>query len=354
MKRVLFLLSASLFFSESDAVAEPPLPVELIRATSALVKREIKITGTIEAASAYSASFQNSGRLVRLDPQVGDRVKAGTSIGAIDITQQTAVLDANKAAVDGAEAALSQALKDYYRQAALLKRGFVTRARFETANRTLVQAKSAVDQAQSRFSASRTTLGNAELIIPEDSIVTSRNAEPGQVVGAGQPIVGLASLTQRDAVFLVPDGSEPERYIGETINLRILDRNVSDLTAVVSEVSPVVNAETGSIRVKARVIATTAAVALLGEAVEGRAIIEEAAAISLPWNSLTANDVGMAVWTVEPDTMKARLFQVKVERFNTDKVIVSGGLSEGALVVGEGSQLLFPGRTVRDVKGDGS
>lgn len=355
MRRALLLPIAGILFSVSGAAAETPLPVELIPAVRKPVKVEFTITGTIEAATTYSASFQSGGRLVRLDPQVGDKVLAGASIGAIDVTQQLAARDASKAGVEGAAAALDQAQKDYTRQAALLKEGIVTRAKVESANQTLVQARSALDQADARLTASETDLGNTELIVPEDSIVTSRNAEPGQVIGAGQPIVGLASMRERDAVFLVPDGSQPEAFIGRTIVLQSLDHDVEDLTAVISEVSPVVDAETGSIRVKARVSRDEdAGPALLGEAVEGNANMEEEAAFILPWNVITADEKGMAVWTVEPDSMKAVLTSVTVRRFTTDKAIISDGLDDGVLVVGEGSQLLYPGRVVRALAGEGS
>lgn len=348
-------LVTALSLTAGMALAEAALPVELIVATRAPIERELKLTGTIEAASTYSASFLTAGRLTRLGPQVGDRVLAGTSIGAIEIIQQTAVRNANQAAVDGAVGVLTLTQKGYDRQAALLERGVVTKAAVETAEQALVQAKSSLSQAKARLAASNTALENAELIVLQDSIVTSRNAEPGQVVGAGQPIVGLASMTERNVVFLTPDGSRPENFIGSIANVRFLDRASGNVTATVYEVSPVVNADTGSIEVKARITGPSVSgsndIAMLGESVEGSVTVEEAPAFLLPWEVMASDVDGMAVWTVDTQTMKATLTPVEVQRFTSRDLIVSGGLEEGMLVVGEGSQLLYAGRLVRDAKG---
>jgi RND family efflux transporter MFP subunit len=345
----------ALALSTGMAWAESALPVELIVATRAPIERELKLTGTIEAVSTYSASFLTAGRLTRLGPQVGDSVLAGTNIGAIEVIQQTATRNANLAAVNGAAGVLTLAQKEYDRQAALLERGFVTKAAVEAAKQTLVQAKSSHEQANARLAASRTALDNAELIVPQDSIVTSRNAEPGQVVGAGQPIVGLASMTERNVVFQTPDGSRPENFIGNVATVRFLDRVSSNVTATVYEVSPVVNADTGSIEVKARVATSSpdgsSNVAMLGESVEGSVTFEEPPAFRLPWEVMASDVDGMAVWTVDTQTMRATLTPVQVQRFTSHDVIVSDGLEEGMLVAGKGSQLLYAGRLVRDAKG---
>jgi RND family efflux transporter MFP subunit len=350
------ILSAVVFSLIANVVsAEHALPVELIVAKRAPIERELKLTGTIEAVSTYSASFLTAGRLIRLGPQVGDKVLAGTSIGAIEVIQQTASRNANEAAVNGAVGVLTLAQKEYDRQAALLERGFVTKAAVEAAEQALVQAKSSLNQARARLAASNTALQNAELVVTQDSVVTARNAEPGQVVGAGQPIVGLASMTERNVVFLTPDGSKPEGFIGSTANVRFLDRVSDNVTATVYEVSPVVNADTGSIEVKARITAPTgdgsSEVAMLGESVEGSVIIQEPAAFLLPWEVIASDVDGMAVWTVDAQTMEATLTPVQVQRFTSHDVVISEGLEEGMLIAGKGSHLLYTGRLVSDAEG---
>ena len=353
--RRLSYVGATLWFSTGMALAETALPVEIIVATRTPIAREMRLIGTIEAVSTYSASFQTAGRLTWLNPEIGDKVLAGVSIGAIEVIQQTAARNANQAAVEGAEGVLTLMQKEYDRQAILLERGVVTKAAVEEAEQSLVQAKSALDQARARLAASNTALENAELIVPRDSIVTSRNAEPGQVVGAGQPIVGLASMTERNVVFLTPDGSSPEQFLGSVSTVRFLDRVAEDVTATLYEVSPVVNADTGSIKVKARINSPAEGgpkgIAMLGETVEGSVTVADESAFVLPWEVVASDSDGMAVWTVDAQSMKATLTPVHVQRFTSKEVIVSSGLKEGMLVVGEGSQLLYAGRLVRDANG---
>jgi RND family efflux transporter MFP subunit len=353
LQRLSYLLAA-LWIAAGAASAENALPVEVITAKRAPIERELRLTGTIEAVSTYSASFQTAGQLIRLEPQIGDTVLAGTSIGAIEVIQQTATRNANQAAVAGAKGVLTLVQKEFDRQSTLLRRGIVTASAVEAAEQSLVQAQSSLDQATARLAASNTALENAELFVPRDSIVTSRNAEPGQVVGAGQPIIGLASMTERNVVFLTPDGSNPERFLGSIANVRFLDRRANDVTATIYQVSPVVTADTGSIKVKARIVSsadTSDTIPMLGETVEGSVTVQEPPAFVLPWEAIASDKDGMAVWTVDRDTMKAILTPVEVQRFTSTTVIVSGGIEEGTLVVGKGSQLLYADRLVRDVAG---
>ena len=68
-------------------------------------------------------------------------------------------------------------------------------------------------------------------------------------------------------------------------------------------------------------------------------------AASAPAAALTVTGDQPAVWRVGPDG-RATLTPVTVERFQTEVVILQSGVEPGDTVVGEGSQMMFPGRRV--------
>lgn len=83
----------------------------------------------------------------------------------------------------------------------------------------------------------------------------------------------------------------------------------------------------------------------------GRVFLLQGPGISLPWTALTTTKDGPAVWVVGADNTVS-LAPIEVERFDTGIVVVSAGLSDGQIVVGAGSQLLYPGRQVIAAGGD--
>lgn len=331
----------------APACAEEALPVEIVTVEPMTSGFEYVLTGSVEATNLTPMAFRADGLVIEVLVDQGDLVAAGAVIARIDPTQQREALRAAQAGLAAAEAGLVRARQDYDRQKALLDRGTVTQAEFDASREGLVTATSSREQAQAQVVRAERALDDTVLSAPDDAIVTERSADPGQVVGATQTIVTLADRIGRDAVFLAPDGAPVEAFLGSTINLRLIDHGGRTLTARLSEVAPVVDAATGSVRVKARIDDPPTDLTLLGEPVEGSLTVPAPVAAVVPWTSLTVTGDGMAVWTVDPETMRVALAPVAVERFTTESLLVSDGLAPGTLVVGEGSQLLFPNRLVR-------
>lgn len=331
--------------------AEPPLAVEILRTNTAPQSLDFVLTGTIEAADSFAAAFQGGGRLLSLSVQAGDLVAAGAELATLDATQQLAARRAALAGLRGAQASLLQAQQNNDRQAALLEKGTVTRAEVDAAAEALALAQAGVDQAAAALNRAETALANTTLTAPADSIVTARAAEPGQVVGTGQTVVSLAGQTLRDAVFYVPDGLPVEDFLGHPVQLLTLGTGeTAEYAATLHDIAPVVDAGTGAVRVRARLDGPSTPP--LGEAVEGHVAVPLGPGIALPWTVLTANATGPAVWIADPETMAVALVPVTILRFTSAGVILApGALADGALVVGQGSERLYPGRVIRDRAG---
>lgn len=332
----------------APAAADAPLPVEFIVAAPGFADIEHTLTGVAEASNSYAASFPSGGRVISVAVDSGDIVKAGDELARIDPTQQTQALRAADAGLRAADAGLVRAEQDFARQQTLLSRGAVTRTEFDDANEALLTARAARDQAASQAEKARKALSDAILTAPRDAIVTVRRAEVGEVVAAAQSIVDLADPSRRDAVFLGPDDMPVINVMGGRLTLKLLEREAPPLEAQVTEVSPLVDAATGTVKVRARIDTPPVGASLLGEPLEGTLVVRETYAAALPWTALTATADGMAVWTVDPADMTVRLTPIEVARFAAGMVYAAGGLAPGTIVVGAGSQLLYPGRTVRD------
>lgn len=340
-----------LLLAATPLAAQEPLPVEILTLAPETRSHLYQLAGTIEAPDTISVSFRDGGRILSVSVEAGDRVAPGDEISRVDPTQANAARDAAAATLAGTVAALIEATTNHDRVSTRLAGGVATRAELDAATQTLAAARAARDQAAARLSAATRAVEDTVLRAPRDAIVTARSAEPGQIAGPGQAIATLASDRQRQAVFYAPDSIDLEAFLQQPVTLRLIGKEAPSLAATLTEVSPVVDPATGTVRVRAELSDPPGKDPLLGAPVLGEIAILLPPAIHLPWQALSASAEGPAVWTVDPASMAVTLTPVTIASFGEADVTLAGGLSPGQMVVGAGSQLLFPGRVVVAAKG---
>ena len=350
MLRVLLLAPMIAVAPLPVLAAGAPLSVEFVRVEETPLEFDVKLTGTISAKDSIELSFPQGGRIAGIEVQAGDRVTAGQALAQTEGVQQQQALNQAMAGVAAAEAARQQAEQAATRAAEMLRRGVGTRAARDAAQQALSAADGQLASARTSADQARRAAEDTVLKAPQDAVVTARMAEPGQVVGAAQPILTLAALNGLEAVFQVPDTPELDSAQGARVTLIPLDRRDQMLTGRVSEIAPLVDPTTGSVTVRAAIDATAPEAAamdttLLGAAVLGTVHLPAGTGIEVPWTALTSAGTRPAVWRVGAGNA-VEIVPVEIERFTTTKVVLKSGVHAGETVVGEGSQLLYPGRPV--------
>jgi RND family efflux transporter MFP subunit len=333
-----------------SAFAQTPLVVEIVIAHSKEIERGISLTGEIVARNALSVSFSSGGRIDSVEVRVGDVVAAGTVLARIADTQQEQALRGATAAVLTATADRDQALEDLSRQESLLERGATTRVARDIAADQARVKEGVLAQAHADFDLATKALQDTVVTAPEDATVTARHVEPGQVVGAVQPIVELALGGAVDAVFDAPESLLTGSVELKTMQLAPLGRPEDAFEGNVREVSPLVDPVTGTVAVKVSIETKPFGIEY-GDAVRGSTVNSDGAGIVLPYAAMSATAQGPAIWVVDPDTMTVSLQQITVDRFETGFIVVKDGVAEGTQIVSRGAQLLFPGRLVQAAGG---
>ncbi len=347
--RVWVGIAVALSLAPLPAVAEEPLVVELVTANSAPDILSHSLTGEVVARDKLSASFPTGGRVAEVLFQEGDLVAEGTPLARMDSVQQEQALRAAEAGLSTAEADYRQAIEDFDRQETLLERGATTRTSRDSAEDALRIAEGVLSQARADLDRAKKALEDTVLLAPTDATVIDRMVEPGQVVGAAQPVMELALGEEIDAIFNVPEVLLTRDMKLEAIDLVLIEGPSEHFTGYLREISPLVDLKTGTVKVTISVLDPPENMAY-GDAVRGTGWMQGGHFISLPYTALTATAKGPAVWIVDPETMAVSIRQITVDRFTTEQIIVAGGLEEGALVVSKGAQLLFPGRIVRQME----
>ena len=229
----------------APTLADEPLPVRTLAATNAVFERATTVQGTLESVDSAVVSARIPGPLLRVRVDLGDEVKAGDTVffevdpatvsnqvviareAAATARAQVAVAEAN---VAKAGAVARKAVRDAERFARLHAEGRVSdneRERADTARETaeadaavaeasLLLARQQVSQAEAQLSIAERQLSDATLLAPCDGIVSARLKEPGEMVGAGTPVVKVNGTAELKALAFLPARHFAEIVPGET------------------------------------------------------------------------------------------------------------------------------------------
>lgn len=342
--RTLFL--AGLIAVPLSSRAEAPLAVEIVTARAEAQSQSYSLTGEIRARDTLSAAFPMGGRVIEVLVEAGTRVEKGSVLARMDSVQQEQALRAAEAGMLTATADFRQAAEDLDRQEALLARGATTRIARDSAEDALRIAEGVLAQARAELDRAAKAVADTVLLAPEGATVTRRMAEAGQIVGAAQPVIELALGAGVDAVFDVPEVMLSIGAAPPVVTLHLLDTPDKTFTGRIDEVSPVVDATTGTVAVKVAVDDPPEGLSF-GEAVRGTVVRTGPAQVILPYSAISATTEGPSVWRVDPATMAVSAQPIEIDRYETGRIVVASGIKDGMLIVGKGAQLLFPGRIVR-------
>jgi HlyD family secretion protein len=210
------LLAAMLFVVlRSGPLA--PIRVTVVQASESRLTPALFGIGTVEARRSYLIGPTAAGRVRAVAVDAGDAVKAGqllAEMDPVDLDQRTAALDASIARAGSAMAAAQAQHRDALarrelasvnarRYAELGAQDFISTGAVEARLQEQASAEAGVSAAeanlaaarqdQQRLAAERAGLrqqrANVRLVAPADGVVTSRDAEPGSTVVAGQAVL---------------------------------------------------------------------------------------------------------------------------------------------------------------------
>lgn len=331
--------------SEDRPGEKAPRLVETVTVETEPWSDTVSSTGEIRARVQSELAFRVSGRITERLADVGDRVKAGQVLARIDAQEQQADVQVALASLQSAEAQQTQAQQALDRQESLFTTGVSTQAALDEAREALLRARATVASAQAQVDTARDTLAQTELKADADGVITTRNAELGQVAQAAQVIFTLAQDGPRDAVFNVDESLL--LGMGREFEPRVEITPLSGgkaMEGTLREISPTIDRTTGTIRIKFA-IADGSDVSL-GSPVAVVAHYKPVETIRLPWSAIASDRGRPALWVVDAQSGKATLRQVEVLSYGSGYVSVGSGVEPGEIVVTNGTKFISDGEVV--------
>ncbi|WSH63956.1 efflux RND transporter periplasmic adaptor subunit [Rhizobium ruizarguesonis] len=347
------LLSVSLLAGcDQNSVAREetaPRPVKVVMA-AAEQDKAVSSPGVVRARIETDLAFRTLGRMVSRKVDVGDLVHKGDVLAEIDpLTLQLAVKSA-EADLRNAQAQLENATTTEMRKRKLVQSNAASIADHDLAEQQLKSAAANVAKATASLAKAHEQLGYAELRAEFDGVVTATSAEMGQTVSAGQPVLKLARLEQRDVVVDVPEAQFSRVRLDDRFNVALqLDSRIQ-ATGVVREIAPQADPNTRTYRLKIG-IDQAPDIFRLGAVVTATPLVvgEGKQAIMLPLSAIRHEGGTSQVWVVDRSTatVAPRTVELEGPASAPRSVLVQAGLREGEEIVIAGIDELTDGQKVQ-------
>jgi membrane fusion protein, multidrug efflux system len=191
--------------SKPEPQTVPVRAVKVITVGESGIVAAHEYSGEVRPRVESRLGFRVAGKILKRQAEVGERVKAGQVLAQIDPQDYKLAADAGRAQVAVASTNRDLAAADFKRYQSLKEQSFISGAELERRETTLKAAQAQVEQAQAQLAAQGNQAKYATLVADVSGIVTAVEAEPGQVVQAGMPVVRIAQDGPRDVVFAVPE-----------------------------------------------------------------------------------------------------------------------------------------------------
>ncbi len=333
--------------------------------------------GAVEAKRNWMVGPTVAGRVLSVKVDVGDAVKAGqllAEMDPVDLDQRLAALDASLARAGSAQAAAQAqvtdatarralALANNQRNQDLARQNFISPGALEARVQELASATAAqqaalanltgAGQDQQRLKAERAGLaqqrGNVRLLAPADGVVTTRDAEAGSTVVAGQPVLRLIDPTSLWVRLRVDQGRSGGLAPGLPARIVLRSQPGAPLKGQVARIELLADAVTEE-RIAQVAFAQPPVGVSVGEMAEVTLQLPTTAqALLLPNASIQVQKGQTGVWQLKGG--KPEFVPVQLGAHSLDgQVQVLQGVSQGDEVVVYSQKALTPGARIQVVE----
>lgn len=332
--------------SRPEPAAEPIRAVKLLTVGVAQLTAQTQYAGEIRARTESRLGFRVPGKILRRPAELGQRVRAGELLAQLDARDFELAAAASQAQVSAAQTQRTLAAADMERYAKLKSQNFISGAELERREATLKAANASLAQARAQASAQGNQSTYTRLLADADGVVTSVDAEPGQVVAAGASVVRVARDGARDVVFAVPEDKVARLAVGQALAVQSWSGG-APLSASIREVAASADPATRTYAVKAAIeggeappLGATVTVVPAALSVQGTP------AMLLPTTALMKGSDGTSVWVFDADTSTLRAQPVSIATADGNSAVIASGLTPGMRVVATGVHVLSSGQKV--------
>lgn len=297
------------------------------------------LVGTIEASEQYALASKVSGEVLEIYAENGAELKKGDKIARLDNQKQ---IDAAKYTLEQAEAQAKAASDARNRLASLQASGDISAQDFEAAD---AQAKAAEAQVKAAKLNYDTQVEFATITAPADGVLQNSILVKDAMIPQGTQIASLMGKGKQQLVFSATEELMKNLSLGQEVKV---EKGQEQYTGSITEISGVMNAQTGLFIVKANLENSSLPE---GSRVKLTVTKDSRTGVNLLPLSVIYYDNGSPyVYLLEKGegengTIKKQFIELGLQ--GEEKVEILSGLSEKDLVVSSWNNEMYDGAKVR-------
>lgn len=308
------------------------------------VARVVTASGALAARRDQQVGAAGAGgRVTAVLVDAGDWVNAGQTLARVDRSVQSQQAAQLAASVESARASAALAKNEYDRSAALVGRGFVSKADLDRKKSAWDQARAQVQVAQAQLNATRAGIGLLDVRSPTSGLVLERNLEVGQVIGGGsQNLFRIARDGEMEMRATVPQQDLAAMRVGLQASVTPVGSNQS-VTGRVWQVAPVI--DPASRQGEVRIAIPYSTLIRPGGFAEAKISTGAATAPVLPQSAVLSDSDGNYVYVIN-DKNEVQRRAIRVGTVDDNGVTIAEGLTGQEAVVLSAGPFLNPGQKV--------
>ncbi|KMS53106.1 efflux RND transporter periplasmic adaptor subunit [Sphingobium cupriresistens] len=295
------------------------------------------LPGNVQAYNSAAIYARTNGYVSRWLADIGDNVRAGQSLAVLDapeIDQQLAAAQA-----DYQTALAQQRLADTTakRWAVMLAKDAVSKQESDEKNGDLAARSAVTNAALANVKRLRALQGFTRLAAPFDGVVTSRSAQIGALVVAGnaasQPLFTVSDIHRMRIYVRVPQGYSSQVKVGMPAALTLPEFPGRSFTATMTRSAGAVDAQSGAVLVELQAANPDRALKP-GAFAQVRFDVGQGSGngLSLPGSAILYGNDGPTVAVVGRDS-RVTVRPISIARDEGATVLVASGIRPGERVI---------------------
>lgn len=334
-----FLLLAGFFSCKPDKngnnAGKDVIPVKTHTVKNRTILYPIRCSGMVSSQLESKFSFKTGGVIDKIYIDEGQKVKKGTLLAKLHLTE----IEAN---VTMASSAFNKAQRDFERVQNLYKDSVTTLEQLQN-------TKTAMEVARSNYEIAKFNRKYSIIKAPSHGKILKILAEENEVIGAGHPVVLFASTEHSWIVRTsVADKDIIHLKIGDTANISLDAYPGQQFTSHVSEIGTMADPYTGTYEVELTMAKNYEKMA---SGFVAKIDIYPSFTRKLPvvpMNALIESNEMTGYVYVLQDSTSVRT-KILIDKITDEGLAVKAGIEEGAVVITEGLHYITNGTKIKIV-----
>jgi RND family efflux transporter MFP subunit len=308
---------------------------------------ERSFVGTIRPRIETDMGFRVPGKVAKRLVEVGQTVDVGQPLAILDEVDLKLQAEQAQAEFSAATGVLAQAAASETRAKDLRAKGWTTDAQMDQAKAAADEARARLNRAERSVELTKNSLSYATLVADTRGVVTATLIDAGQVVAAGQTAIRVARFAEKEAVVAIPETLVGRAKDG-VASVTLWSEPNKKYVAKLREVAPSADPATRTYLAKFSLpdAGDTVSLGMTATLTLADPLTERVARVPLSALFSQGGDPSLYIVDVSGEVT---LKPVAVKSYESNDVVITSGVDEGAKIVVLGVQKLDPAQKVRVV-----